>query len=781
MGERFEQRIRAKRGWKLLAVVIAAAALAGLATAPGAEAAPCDAPVTNPVACENTKPGSLPSEWDVSGAGSPSIQGFATDMSVDQGQPISFKVDTNASAYRIDIYRMGYYGGQGARRVATVRPLAVLPQLQPGCQSNSATGLVDCGNWAVSATWSVPGDAVSGIYIAKLVREDATAGSSHMVFVVRDDDGASELLFQTSDTTWQAYNQYGGASLYTGGPGPQGGAYKVSYNRPLTTRETSPEDWVFNAEYPMVRWLERNGYNLSYTSGVDTDRSGAELLEHKTFLSVGHDEYWSGAQRANVEVARAAGVNLAFFSGNEVFWKTRWEDGDRTLVSYKETHANGKIDPFPLVWTGTWRDPRFSPPADGGRPENALTGQLFMVNAGATTAIRVPAADGKMRFWRNTTVATQVAGATATLAGGTLGYEWDEDPDNGFRPAGAFRLSSTTVAGAPVLTDDGSNFGSGTAEHHMTLYRAPSGARVFGAGTVQWAWGLDASHDGGSGASDVRMQQATLNLLADMGAQPATMQANLQPATPSTDTIAPSATITSPAAFSVTVGTPQTIQGTATDTGGGVVGAVEVSVDAGATWHPATGRETWSYRWTPKSSGVVTPLARAADDSGNLTGADQSTPPPGGGDPPPGDPPPGDSPPPAGSGGGIGTQGVQPGAPGGGTAPATSPDVPATPAVDVVTSSVRMSPDGTVRLRIACPRGERNCRVVLRLRLDRRTIARRTFTVDGGHARRVALKLNRTTRRTLIRKRSLRVTAVAAVPGGGTTRTTIRLLAPGAG
>ena len=211
------------------------------------------------------------------------------------------------------------------------------------------------------------------------------------MFVVRDDDGRSDLLFQTSDTTWQAYNDYGGNSLYAGSPA--GRAYKVSYNRPFTTRGNAPEDWVFNAEYPMVRWLERNGYDVSYTTGVDSDRLGAELLEHRAFLSVGHDEYWSGTQRANVEAARAAGVHLAFFSGNEVFWKTRWEDSidaHRTLVTYKETHANAKIDPLPGVWTGTWRDPRFSPPADGGRPENALTGQLFTVNAGATTAIQVP-------------------------------------------------------------------------------------------------------------------------------------------------------------------------------------------------------------------------------------------------------------------------------------------------------------------------------------------------------------------------------------------------------
>ena len=108
----------------------------------------------------------------------------------------------------------------------------------------------------------------------------------------------------------------------------------------------------------MIRFLEQNGYDVSYQSGVDTDRSGSLLLNHKTFLSVGHDEYWSGQQRANVEAARDAGVNLAFFSGNEIFWKTRWEpsiDGSntsyRTLVCYKETCRERQDRPDP-TWTG---------------------------------------------------------------------------------------------------------------------------------------------------------------------------------------------------------------------------------------------------------------------------------------------------------------------------------------------------------------------------------------------------------------------------------------------
>ena len=340
---------------------------------------PTGAPLTfvttaaaNEIVGENLLPGNPSSEWQVAGAGDPSIQGFPTDLSVNQGDSVSFKVDLDATApeFHIDVYRLGWYGGDGARKITTIGSGQTTSTDQPACLTDEVgldTGLVDCGNWSVSGQWTVPVDAVSGIYIARLVRDD-TQGASHVPFVVRDDDGTSQLLFQTSDTTWQAYNQYGGNSLYGGtGPGTGGNsdgrAYKVSYNRPLTVRGNAPEDSLFNAEYPTVRWLERNGYDVSYMTGIDTDRAGAELLEHEAFMSVGHDEYWSGPQRANVEAARAAGVHLAFFSGNEVFWKTRWEstiDGTgtshRTLVAYKETH-NYPNNPDPSnVWTGTWRD-----------------------------------------------------------------------------------------------------------------------------------------------------------------------------------------------------------------------------------------------------------------------------------------------------------------------------------------------------------------------------------------------------------------------------------------
>jgi len=599
-------------------------------TAPNTSA--CASP-PNAIVAENCQPGQT--GWDVSGgdaAGDTSIQGFATDLSVNQGGTVTFKVDTTAKAYQLDIYRMGYYGGAGARKVATVLPSATLPQAQPACLTDNATGLLDCGNWAVSASWNVPANATSGIYFARVMRPD-TGGASHIVFIVRNDASHSDLLFQTSDTTWQAYNDYGGQNLYgcNGAFNLSCRAFKVSYNRPFHTRAFQQEavTWVFNAEYPMVRWLEANGYDVSYFTDIDTERNAALIKNHKGWISNGHDEYWSAGARSSVTAARDAGVHLAFFSGNTMFWKTRWEnsiDGSatpmRTLVCYKETAANAVIDPLdPPTWTGTWRDTRFSPPADGGQPENAVMGTLFRMNGGQDGTITVPQADGQMRFWRNTPAASQGPGQLA-LAPGTIGAEFDDDEDNGFRPAGLIELSNTSITDPNnFLIDFGSIYGSGTAIHKVTLYKAKSGALVFATGTYQWAWGLDANHDNADlgSTTDIGMQQATVNLFADMGVQPATLQSGLTTATQSTDVSPPTSTITAPANnASLPANNLVVISGTATDAGGGVVAGVEVSIDGGKTWHPATGRASWSYNWIPRVAGSYTLLSRAVDDSGNL-------------------------------------------------------------------------------------------------------------------------------------------------------------------
>ncbi|MGE0025278.1 MAG: N,N-dimethylformamidase beta subunit family domain-containing protein, partial [Hyphomicrobium sp.] len=642
--------------------------------------------------------------WDA--AASNQIEGFATDISVNHGDRIDFKININAAIgadvpYHIEVYRLGYYGGDGARLVHTSGPL--VGGGQPEAIFDPATGMVDAGNWAVSTGWDVPADATSGVYLVKLVRDD-TGDTNQIPFIVRNDESPSDIVLQTSDTTWHAYNGWAGNNGVVGGNfygdpsgtinhpdvadpggGAQDRAYAVSYNRPFLTRDgggaaAGAQDYLFGADYAAIYWLEQNGYDVSYISGVDTDRLGAEALQdHKAFISVGHDEYWSGMQRYNVEAARDAGVNLLFWSGNEVYWKTRYEtstvttDGSptdyRTLVCYKETWANGdpnagpedyaNIDPA-NDWTGTWRDMRFVDAVDangnyiaggshfdmdaisgslancscvtGAGPETTLTGQLFGPDGTGEFggALDVPVAFANLRVWRDTSVA---ATGQLNIAEGILGYEWNISPSDEFRPAGLVKLSETTIPWGSIVVDQGNTGQPGVATHNLSLYRAESGALVFGAGTVFWSWALSNEHDAspyGANIENLAIQQFTVNMFADMGIQPGVADAILASqglirAILSTDTVA--ATTTIEVADSVARLQDVTITGTATDNDGnaltadGIVAIVEVSVDGGATWHVAQGTTNWSFNWRPTVEGTYTILARAIDDSLNVFNA----------------------------------------------------------------------------------------------------------------------------------------------------------------
>lgn len=567
---------------------------------------PCAAPV-NAIQAENCRPGDASSVWDV---GNPdgALEGFASEFSVNKGDALPFKIrSTTVTAYAIEIYRLGWYGGAGARRVAALYPGGL--QAQPACAFDSATSLVDCAGWSLSATWNVPSTAVSGVYVARLQRLDA-AGANQVFFVVRDDASAADVLFQTSDTTWQAYNAWGGSDFYTG-PAPAGRAYKISYNRPFL-----PRIGLFFQEIPLIRWLESNAYDVTYHAGADSDRYPTHLLAHKAFLSVGHDEYWSGAQRSAVEAARDAGVSLLFLSGNEAFWKTRWEGSYRTLVSYKYSPF---LEPqFPPTWTGQWRDSRGGKNGgDAGKPESLLTGQSYVVDPNRNDALTVSQLDGRSRLWRNTAAAALAPGGSLSIPE-LIGYEWDEAPDGTFRPAGLASLSSSTIFVDAKFQLDGS-YAPGWATHNLGLYRAQSGALVFGAGTMQWSWGLDSAHNGGTPAApSAIIRQATVNMLADAGVQPGALQAGLVPATPSTDVLPPVSSVLASTDAVYAAGTLATVTGTAADAGGGVVAGVEVSTDGGRLWHAATFKESWLYRWTPTTTGRADIRSRAVDDSGRV-------------------------------------------------------------------------------------------------------------------------------------------------------------------
>jgi hypothetical protein len=429
--------------------------------------------MSNKIVLENQLPGTAQSVWDLNGAGSTNIEGYTTDISVDQGNTVDFKINTGSSNYRIEIYRLGYYGGDGARLVSTIQHSGAGVS-QPAPLTDSSTGLVDAGNWQVTDSWNVPSDAVSGFYLAKLVRQDGTFGENLVPFIVRDDNGQSDIVLQTDDATWQAYNTWGGANVYGDNNGTAV-AYAVSYNRPLDLPELN---FGLDGLLPAIMWLEKNGYDVSYMTDVDTARNGSSLLDHKVYLSVGHDEYWSQEQVDNVMAARDAGVNLQCWTGNEMYWKTQWKpsiDGSgtdyRTLVTYKETQR-GTQNPDG-VWTGTWSDPNAT---EKLVPPNALTGNIMGVlqTNPVLSNITIPYEQSQLRFWRDTSIADTQPGETAMLST-YLGGEWNWDLDNGFRPAGMIDVSSTHVATTDQLTDYASVLGQpGNSTHNLTLsWRRP--------------------------------------------------------------------------------------------------------------------------------------------------------------------------------------------------------------------------------------------------------------------------------------------------------------------
>lgn len=449
----------------------------------------------NPIQDENAKPGTT--AWKLPFGRSTVIEGYASLTSVNIGAEIRFYVSTTASSYSLDIYRLGYYQGKGARSVASVSNLTGHIQTVP--TADPATGLVEC-HWTDPYTLSIPSDWVSGVYLAKLTAQPG-GQQNWMMFVVRDDARVSDFLFQSSVTTMEAYNGWGGKSLYGfNSTGPQ--ASKVSFDRPYGAGAgfTEFERW----EFPTVRFLEKEGYDVSYCTNIDTHANGSLLTNHRGFLSVGHDEYWSFDMRRNVERARDNGVNLAFLSSNTSYWQMRLEsdsDGNanRTIVAYKENALSS------------------DPVLTDGNPANDYL---------ATTAFRNPPVNlpeerlkGSMWTFTDSPVSGDIVVEDTShwvFAGtnlhpgdhlpGLLGYEVDRE-FSAF-PANTVRLAHSPFTGYRGATD----------YSDMTIYQAPGGAWVFSTGTMDWAYGLDdtGSHESPAppgGFLSPAAQQITRNVL----------------------------------------------------------------------------------------------------------------------------------------------------------------------------------------------------------------------------------------------------------------------------
>ncbi len=451
----------------------------------------------NPIVTENQQPGDA--SWQlgslVSDDATGQIKGYASTTSVNQNQSITFYVTTNpAQTYTINFFRIGWYGGLGGRLRLHVGPLDGMTQ--PSCPTDRTTGMIGCA-WTASYTLSVPGDWTSGVYLGLLT--NAQGYQNYLIFVVKDGRPAT-FLYQESVTTGEAYNNYPddrvtGKSLYeynSYGANTVAGdqrAVKVSFDRPYTANGAALFlDW----EVYLVRWLERNGYDVTYSTDVDTHAAGAALLNSKAFISSGHDEYWSMDMFNAAKSAREAGTNLAFFGADTAFWQVRFESSaagipNRVMVCYKDAAIDPVQGPTTTV---AFRDPPVN------QPEQTLVGVQFtnMVNYGNNVGYVV------------TNSSNWVYAGTGFQDGdsvpGIVGYEMDRLMSNYPPPP---NTSYTLLSHSPYTSS------GGVPDYaNSSIYQAPSGAWVFAAGSISWSWGLDNFN---YTLADPRIQQTTANVL----------------------------------------------------------------------------------------------------------------------------------------------------------------------------------------------------------------------------------------------------------------------------
>ena len=460
---------------------------------------------SNPIVTENQLPGTW--GWQlgslVADDATGQIKGYASTTSASPNQSINLYVTVNpVQTYTIDVYRVGWYAGLGARLRLHAGPLNGVHQL--ACLPAATTGLIDC-NWTPSYTLTIGADWTSGVYLVVLT--NAQGYQNHVIFVVRDGRPAP-LLFQQSVTTYEAYNNYPsdgvtGKSLYTYnsyGANTVAGdprAVKVSFDRPYSGAGTGQ---FFFFEIQFVRWLERSGYDVTYSTDIDTHTSGAVLLNSKAFLSVGHDEYWSKEMLDAVTAARDGGVNLGFFGSNAAAWQVRFEPSaagtaNRVMVCYKDASIDPVQGPTTTV---QWRSAQLN------RPEQGLIGiqSTSLVDWGNNVGYVVT----NSSHW----VYAGTDFHDGDVVPGIVGYEMDRYmPD--------FPLPVST--GRTLLSRSPYTDPQGVADYsNSSIYQAPSKAWVFAAGTNSWSWGLDNFNQS---VVDARIQRTTSNVLdAFLGTAP---------------------------------------------------------------------------------------------------------------------------------------------------------------------------------------------------------------------------------------------------------------------
>jgi hypothetical protein len=475
----------------------------------------------NAIVIENQKLGTT--NWKIAeiNQASTEIEGYADATSINKGETINLKVSlAQAGQYQIDVYRLGYYGGAGGRLVTSISGLNGVTQSNPII--DPTTKLIEY-QWNTSYALQTGNDWTSGLYFAKLT-DSLTGKQNYIQFTLRDDNRPTDIGFQDAINTAAAYNNKGGNSTYNFNS-PEGRAYQVSFDRPFQYGSIEGAEQFNNTltwEYNMTRWLESQGYDVSYYTNVDVSINPLLLYSQKTYLSVGHDEYWTMEQRNNVEQARDNGINLAFFSANSAYWQVRYDSSsngqaNRVMTVYKDSTGigiNPSLDPIaqtnPTAATTLFRSPQVN------RPENSLLGVGYIGDIGDIYGgFDYVVSNASDPYYAYTGL------QNGDVLTGLVGYEYDGLLNNGLTPAGLVVLSQTPVPSSGLgllgLLPPGTN----DTISNAVRYTAPSGAKVFSTGSIQWVWGLDS--DGVFNPRvDIRAQQIAVNVFLDMGAKPQT-------------------------------------------------------------------------------------------------------------------------------------------------------------------------------------------------------------------------------------------------------------------
>ncbi|MEH7384305.1 N,N-dimethylformamidase beta subunit family domain-containing protein [Bacillus sp. JJ1521] len=418
----------------------------------------------------------IPGVWTIKKPGKNTLQGYTSKTSYIPGESIAFYIKS-PSSYQLEFYRMGYNNGKGAQHLTTISGRGASIQ-----NSKSDPNTMDA-NWTQSYQYQIPSNWSSGFYLVKIVSNDKM--ESYIPFVIKDRQPNADFAVLISTNTYQAYNNWGGKSLYGYNSSNKIPAIKISYNRPYN--EENGAGQFFSYEYNLIRWMEKKGYNLNYVTDTDIHQGYLANANIKSLIVAGHGEYWSKQMRDHIENKHMNGnMDIGVFSANVGYWQVRYENNDRLLVSYKD-RANE--DPFnltdPSQVTAMFRQ------APVNRPESELFGVMYQ---------GIP----------SRTMPFVVTNSSHWIYNGTTLKNGDQIPSV---VGGEIDRYDSAIPGVEVIGHSPVVLYGNNSFANVVWVEKPSGSKVFAVGTFYWNWFLDPYGHETQSSYNPNLEKMTENVL----------------------------------------------------------------------------------------------------------------------------------------------------------------------------------------------------------------------------------------------------------------------------